>query len=192
MPVLNAAPAEQTIEEHPANPAPENPAPAPEKKTVPAPDPAPATPATAAAAPPAKPSVFQKAAAMLKDKSELIGQISALEGSKIALEATVSDLQAKLSASNERLTKLDIDIKEFEATVENLTKEKKTVSAAVVDQVAALGFSQEKLPAVVDGSADGEAPTSMEAFTAKHAELTKTDATAASKFYNQYAKKFGL
>lgn len=138
---------------------------------------------------PAKLTVFQKAGAMLKDKSELLAIIA-------ARDATITDLRSQIAIAAGKLMEQDLQLagmKELEAAVAALEAGKKTTEAAVIDKVAALGFPAKNLPAATSAEAqDGDAPTSIADFNKRHGEMTQKDPAAASKFYNQYAKKFGL
>jgi chromosome segregation ATPase len=94
-----------------------------------------------------KPNVFSRAAAMLKDKSELLGTISAHEATIASLTGEKTNLTSQLSAVTAERDELKAGAADLETTIASLTKEKTTVSKAAADQVAALGFSQDKLPA---------------------------------------------
>lgn len=132
-----------------------------------------------------KPTILQKAAAMISDKTTLLGAISThektigeLKGTLAQRDATVVDLNKKL----EGMTELEAVLKKAQA--------EKTDVATVV---AAAGFDPNKLPVQQREGADKEAPTSLADFQKKHGELSTENKTAgASAFYKKYAHKFGL
>lgn len=149
-----------------------------------------ATVATVAAA---KPTVFARAAAMLKDKSELLTTIS-------GHEATITDLRGQLTKASEtiqaqttELTELKAGQAQIEAALAASEKKNSTVEAAAQDKIAMLGFPADKLPAASSAEAqDTDAPKTIEEFKERHGVMSQKDPTAAGKFYSKYAQKFGL
>jgi regulator of replication initiation timing len=165
-----------------------DPSPAPAPAPAPVDPTPPATQASATAA--AKPTVFQKAAAMLKDKSELLGTISTHEATIASLTSQLSTANSQLSATMAELATLKAGSAELEAALTKATAANTTVAQSTIDQVAALGFDANALPAATSASEDAETPTSVADFNAKLNAFDDKDARA--KFYAKHAKKLGL
>jgi hypothetical protein len=105
---------------------------APEKKEVI--EPVPGQAAEASAAPkPAKLTVFQRAAALLKPRTELAATIAQRDATILTLTKENADLKAKLAAANSQLETLGVEIASFELQLDQLAGEK------AIDLAAAQG-----------------------------------------------------
>lgn len=103
-------------------PAPAPAAPAPAPAPVPAPAPAPAPAATAAA--PVKPSIFARAAALLKPQSELAQTIATHEATIAGHVATIAARDKKIIELNAELQEVKTGMTELETSLDTLALNK--------------------------------------------------------------------
>lgn len=104
---------------------------------------APATPSKPAGAPAAKgPSIFERAAALVRGKDELAATIAGHEKTIVDLRATIAAHEKTIAAQLAELGDLRAGKQQIEAALATERKEKQTVA----ETVAGLGFPAAQLP----------------------------------------------
>jgi hypothetical protein len=144
----------------------------------------------------AKVSVFDKAMSVLRPKAEMLQEIVQHKSAVEVRDASIASLNSQLSTLNSQLSAANLqlaEMKKLEIAIAELEKRETTVELAAADKIASLGFPASKLPAASSADGDSGAPKTIEEFQQKHAELTSSGKTEeASKFYSNFAQKFGL
>jgi redox-regulated HSP33 family molecular chaperone len=107
---------------------------------------------------PAAPGFLQKAAAALSSKATLISERDSATLRSETAEALVATQSAELTVLRADLATFQAERVELEALIDSAAKEKQTVDAAAASQIAALGFSAQKLPAASADAAE-DVPT---------------------------------
>jgi ATP-dependent Clp protease, protease subunit len=132
---------------------------------TPAPTPAPEVDVTRAQATvPPDPTVFDKLKGLLKPKAEMAAEITGLKTQIEVRDSSITQLNAKIVEQQKTIEGFQTvasQMVELQAELEKMEKEAKTVEAAAIDKVAALGFPATELPPQKDPEAKhgDEAPT---------------------------------
>lgn len=145
----------------------------------------------AAATEPAKPSVFDKAMALLKPKAEMLEQIKALESQVQVRADAIAQLNTKVTELEATITSQNVKLAEMvklEAALEKLTTDQKTVETAAIDKVAALGFPSKNLPAATS-SDEKTGGTTPDADAILEQLNAIKDPQEQTKFYQDHEKE---
>jgi ATP-dependent protease ClpP protease subunit len=155
--------------------------PTPEPK--PAPEPEPPPPAGDA-------SVLEKLKTLLRPKNDMLAEITALRTQIEVRDASIKQLNDKIESQAREIESFRAkaeNMPALEALIKQLETEKMTVSDAARDQIAAMGFPNDKLPAQTVDKPDDKQPaknsdeilaelnaiTDPKEFTKKYRELEK-------------------
>jgi ATP-dependent protease ClpP protease subunit len=137
------------------------------------------------------PSVLEKLKTLLRPKNDMLAEITALKTQVEVRDSSIKQLNEKIEAQAREIEGFKSQtaiIPALEALVQQLEEEKTSVSAAVRDQVAAMGFPQDKLPGQSSDKEDDKSkePTAEELL----AELNAiTDPKEFTKKYKELEPK---
>jgi len=93
-----------------------------------------------------KPSIMDRARAMMKDKGAMQKEISGNKETIATLQKELDQAKVKIAEQDQELTSLRELKQDLESSVQELEAEKQTVSEAVTDELASLGVEKEVLP----------------------------------------------
>jgi ATP-dependent Clp protease, protease subunit len=162
---------------------------------------APAPPADVTPAPPASPmpatvppdtTVFDKLKGLLKPKAEMAAEITGLKTQIEVRDSSITQLNAKIVEQQKTIEGFQTvasQMVELQADLEKMEKEQKTVEAAAIDKVAALGFPAQDLPPQVSDDKKGGTPEGRSSEEILKEMNAITDATAQTKFYRAHEQE---
>jgi hypothetical protein len=127
---------------------------------------------------------FTKALLVTEQGKKFAQEFEAQTAMIAQLEGTVCNAEAKCRSQETELV-------QARKTIVELSSHAHSISQASIDQVAALGFPVDRLPASVSAENSTDEPLTPADFMAQHSRLSQSDAGKASAFYAKYAKKFG-
>jgi ATP-dependent Clp endopeptidase proteolytic subunit ClpP len=137
-------------------------------------------------------TVFDKLKGLLKPKAEMAAEITGLKTQIEVRDSSIAQLNAKIVEQQKTIEGFQTVaslVVELQSELEKMEKEQKTVEAAAIDKVAALGFPAKELPAQVSDDKKVGTPEGRSSEEILKEMNAITDATAQTKFYRAHEQE---